>query len=78
MKDNIMKKLNIEIEINNYLNDIKGYTESAYNYFTNFNEDLDKDEIMDFLSTVPEICNLIDKLIYSLEEIYESELNISE
>lgn len=77
MKDNIMK-LNIEIEINSYLNDIKGYTESAYKYFTNFNEDLDKDEIMGYLSTIPEICDLIDKLIYNLEEIYESELNISE
>lgn len=73
--NNAIKKLDLEIKITNNLNDIKEYTESACNYLIRPNDEIDLDEIIMYLSSVPEICNEINELICNLEEIYEKEVN---
>ena len=73
MNENIKNKLNIEVEINNYLLDLKNYAEGAYYYLTNNPLITDKEEIISCLEAVPEIIEIIEKLIKELEAIYENE-----
>lgn len=67
------KKLILEIKINNYLSDILGYAESTYDYLTNWDYELDRDEIIMYLSTIPETIKYVRELIYELEQEYENE-----
>ena len=73
MNENIKNKFNIEVEINNYLLDLKNYAEGAYYYLTNNPLITDKEEIISCLEAVPEIIKIIEKLIRELEAIYENE-----
>ncbi len=73
MDENIRKKFIIEIKISNYLRDLQAYAEGAYLYLTGNPTITDKDEIIDSLESVPEIIEIIDKLIEELEVIYENE-----
>ena len=73
MNENIKNKFNIEVEINNYLLDLKNYAEGAYYYLTNNPLITDKEEIISCLEAVPEIIEIIEKLIGELEAIYENE-----
>lgn len=73
MNENIKNKFNIEVEINNYLLDLKNYAEGAYYYLTNNPLITDKEEIISCLEAVPEIIEIIEKLIKELEAIYENE-----
>lgn len=66
-------ELNIEIQISNYLSDLKNYSKGAYNYMIGNPMITDKEEILTCLESVPEIIETIDKLIERLEELYEDE-----
>lgn len=74
MNENIKKKLSLEIEISNYLSDILEYTNAAYTLLTNRDAINDEDEVISYLSTVPECIKTLDKLIEELEIQYENEL----
>ena len=77
--------MNYNNEINLYLNDIKGYVQSALIYLNNKNNYLDKKEIIMYLSSVEEIIHdikeeLINYLYYiedKIDKVYEKEVNIS-
>ena len=73
MNENIRKKFNIEIKISNYLLDLKNYAQGAYYYLTNNPLVTDKEEIISCLESVPEMIEIIDKLIGELEVLYENE-----
>lgn len=73
MTENIRKKFNIELKINNYLKDIESYAESAYQYLIGNPIIMDKDEVLMGLECIPECIEIIDKLIEELEVIYENE-----
>lgn len=73
MNENIKKKLILEIEISNYLSDILEYTNAAYTLLTNRDE-INDEEVISYLSTVPECIKKLDKLIEKLEIQYENEL----
>lgn len=70
---NYKKLLLLEMKIDYHLNDIGGYVESAYNYMANPYNELDKDEILMYLSTIPEIIKEVKSLITELEQEYENE-----
>ncbi len=74
MKEKYMKKFMLETEINNYLNDIKEYSNSALLYLTNPSDELDKEEIIMYLSCVEECTDCIDELIEKIEEEYENDI----
>lgn len=69
-----MKYFNLEIMIDNYLGDIEGYTESAYRYILEQPNDMDKNELLMYLSSVPESIKTIKELIDVLAETYEKEI----
>ncbi len=69
----MMNKLVLEMEINHNLNDIDGYCESAGEYLLNPYTELDKDEIVMYLSSVTEIIKEVKELIEKLEQEYENE-----
>lgn len=73
MNENIKRKLNIELKINNYLRDVESYAESAYQYLIGNPLITDKEEILTGLSCIPEYIEIIDKLIEELEVMYENE-----
>lgn len=73
MTENIKRKLNIELKINNYLRDVEAYSESAYQYLIGNHLITDKEEILAGLCSIPECIEIIDKLIEELEVIYENE-----
>lgn len=70
---NYLKLLELEIKLDNYLSDISEYTQSACNYLINPNSELDKDEIVMYLSSVPECIEYIKELIQKIEEEHEQE-----
>ena len=74
MKEKYMKKFMLEIEINNYLNDIKEYSNSALLYLTNPSDKLDKEEIIMYLSCVEEYVNTVSELIVKIENEYENDI----
>ncbi len=74
MNKNTIKKLSKEIELENYLNDISEYSTSAYNYLTSWDSNLDKDEIVMYLSSVDECIREIKNLIQELASEYEQEM----
>ena len=74
MKEKYMKKFMLEIEINNYLNDIKEYSNSALLYLTNPSDKLDKEEIIMYLSCVEECANYVSELIAKIESEYENDI----
>lgn len=74
MKEKYMKKFMLEMEINNYLNDIKEYSNSALLYLTNPSDKLDKEEIIMYLSCVEEYTDYVDELIGKIEEEYENDI----
>lgn len=63
----------LEIKIDRYLNEIEVYTDSAYDYMYNPDNELDKDEILMDLSTIPELIKETKSLITKLEQEYENE-----
>lgn len=71
---NYLTLLNLEIKLNNYLSDILGYSESACNYLEKTNCELDKDEIVMYLNTVPECIKIVKELIQEIEKEYEKEM----
>lgn len=71
---NYMELLKLEIQLNNYLNDILEYAESACEYLQNPNSTLDKDEIIMYLSSVPECIKEVDEIVQRIEEKYEKEI----
>lgn len=73
MNENIIKKFNIEIQINEYLSDLKKYAEDAYEYISGNSMTKDKNEILTCLAEVEDIVEFIDNLIENLEVIYENE-----
>ncbi len=70
---NYRKLLLLEIKIDRYLNEIEVYTDSAYDYMYNPDNELDKDEILMDLSTIPELIKETKSLITELEQEYENE-----
>lgn len=67
--------MNKKIEIESNLLDIKAYVESTLNYFDNEdNKNIDKDEIIAYLSTVPETVEETKKLFQEVELEYEQEI----
>ncbi len=74
MKEKYMKKFMLEIEINNYLNDIKEYSNGALLYLTNPSDKLDKEEIIMYLSCVEEYVNTVSELIVKIENEYENDI----
>ena len=74
MKEKYMKKFMLEIEINNYLNDIKEYSNDALLYLTNPSDKLDKEEIIMYLSCVEECVNNVSELIAKIESEYENDI----
>lgn len=73
MNENTRQKFNIEIQISNYLSDLKNYAEGAYNYIIGNPIVTDENEILACLESVPDIVKTIDKLIEKLEVLYENE-----
>lgn len=71
---NYLTLLNLEIKLNNYLSDILEYSESACNYLENLYCELDKDEIVMYLSTIPECVQIVKELVQEIEEEYEKEM----
>ncbi len=74
MNENIRKKFNIEIQISNYLADLKNYAEGAYNYIIGNPLITDEEEVLACLESVPYVIKTIDELIERLEGLYEDEL----
>ena len=74
MKEKYMKKFMLETEINNYLNDIKEYSNGALLYLTNSSDKLDKEEIIMYLSCVEECINNVSELIMKIENEYENDI----
>lgn len=74
MKEKYMKKFMLETEINNYLNDIKEYSNGALLYLTNSSDKLDKEEIIMYLSCVEECINNVSELIKKIENEYENDI----
>lgn len=74
MKEKYMKKFMLETEINNYLNDIKEYSNGALLYLTNSSDKLDKEEIIMYLSCVEECVNNVSELIMKIENEYENDI----
>ena len=63
------------IKLDFYLNDILSYTDSALHYLkSNNKKELDVDEIIMYLSTVPEIIEEIEMIIDELEEKLNGQL----
>ena len=54
MTENIKRKLNIELKINNYLRDVEAYSKSAYQYLIGNHLITDKEEILAGLCSIPE------------------------
>lgn len=73
MNENTRKKFNIEIQICNYLMDLKNYAEGAYNYIIGNPIVTDEEEILACLESVPDIAEIIDNLIQELEVLYEND-----
>lgn len=73
MNESIIKKFNIEIQINECLSDLKKYAENAYDYIRGNSVVKDEDEILACLAEIPDIVKFIDNLIETLEVIYENE-----
>lgn len=73
MTENIRRKFNIELEINDYLKDIEVYAESAYQYLIGNPLITNKEEVLTSLRCIPEFIKIIDKLIEELEVLYENE-----
>jgi hypothetical protein len=73
MKENYMKKFNLEIKINNCLDGILKYTNSAYDYLTVGSSKIDKYKLIDYMSEFPEAIKYIKELIWDLEGEYEKE-----
>ncbi len=69
-----MKYFKLETMLNNYLTDIEGYVESAYKYIVDKPDNMDKGELLMYLSSVPEDIKTIKELICELEETYEKEI----
>ncbi len=70
---NYLKLLELEMKLDNYLNDISEYAESAYDYLMDSNSELDKDEVVMYLSLIPEYVEDIKELTQKIEEEYEQE-----
>lgn len=70
----MINKLQLELKIELLLGDIKSYTDSAYYYLAGFNDKLDKDEIIMYISAIPEIIEEIRNIISKLEQEYENDL----
>lgn len=70
----MINKLQLELKIALYLGDIKSYTDATYLYLYGINEELDKDEILMYLSTIPEVIDELENLISKLEQEYENDL----
>lgn len=69
----MLRKLKLEIMIKNYISDIEEYCESAYEYLSNPESELDKEEIVMYLSSIPEIITYLEDTIGTLEKEYENE-----
>lgn len=77
--------MNCNNEISMYFNDIKGYVQSTLIYLNNKNNNLDKKEIIMYLSSIEEIINdikeeLINYLYYiedKIDEAYKKEVYTS-
>lgn len=71
--------MNYKNKINMNLNDIKGYVESALIYLKNEDNNLDKDEIIMYLSSTEEIINDIKesiiKSLYYIKNNYKKDIN---
>lgn len=70
---NYRKLLLLEMKIDRYLNDIEGYADSAYDYMYNPDNDLEQDEVLMYLSSIPELIQETKSLITELEQEYENE-----
>lgn len=73
----MINKLQLELKIELYLNDIKSHTDSAYYYLSEIYDEIDKDEILYYLSAIPERIDEIRELISKLEQEYENDLKCS-
>lgn len=69
----MINKLVLEMKIDHNLNDIDGYCENACEYLLNPYTELDKEEIVMYLSSVTEIIKEVKELIKKLEQEYENE-----
>jgi len=62
----MINKLQLELRIELLLSDIKSYTDSAWYCLTDTIPDLDKEEIIMYVETIPEIIDEIRELLNEL------------
>lgn len=69
----MMKKLKLEIMISNYLSNIEECFNNTYEYITNKYSELNRDEIITNLLSIPDTLKKLDEVIEILEQEYENE-----
>ena len=69
--------MNKKLEVKLNLDDIEEYVNSALFYFDNEgNPNFDKDEMIMYLSTIPEKVDDTKKLLIEIENNYENEIKL--
>ncbi len=73
MKEEIMKKIILEMKINDLLNELKGITEDTYDYMTGY-KDIEESDMIIKLEDAEYIIENIKDSITKLEEEFEFEI----
>ncbi len=73
MKEEIMKKLILEMKINDLLNELKRITEDAYDYMTGY-KDIEKSDMIIKLEDAEYVIANIEDTIIKLEEEFEFDI----
>jgi len=68
-----MDKLQLELKIELLLGDIKSYTDNTLNYLTASGQDFDKEDIIIYLESIPEIVTKIKELLNELGKRYDND-----
>jgi len=69
----MMDKLQLELKIELLLGDIKSYTDNTLNYLTASGQDFDKEDIIIYLESIPEIVTKIKELLNELGKRYDND-----
>ncbi len=73
MKEEIMKKIILEMKINNLLNELKKITEDTYDYMTGY-KDIEESDVIVKLEDAEYIIENVKDSITKLEEEFEIEI----
>ncbi len=73
MKEEIMKKIILEMKINDLLNALKRITEDTYDYMTGY-KDIEESDVIVKLEDVEYIIENVEDSITKLEEEFEIEI----